>query len=149
MKRRMIFWRPCWKNEPHQWVRTSNNGFNVSVDTKRASVKISTCKYPLANKARLIQVLSQHEMKVPEPFPDECWPLSLCREINRVNLSRGCRICANFVRSAICHQAIINKIHNPPSQAPGSQNTECCETKIYWAAARNVKWTILNWWRAQ
>ena len=70
--------------------------------------------------------------EVPQLFPDECRPLSMCWEINRVNLSRGCKNLCQFCQVCDLSSPIINKVHNPPSSC--SPNTQCCATKSYWAA---------------
>ena len=82
---------------------------------------------------------SNNEVPQSELFPDECRPLSMCWEINRVNLSRGCRNLCQFCQVCDLSSVIINKIHNPltlTSPEFSEHQVSGCETKIYWAAPR-------------
>ena len=77
---------------------------------------------------------SNNEVPESELFPDECRPLSMCWEINRVNLSRGCRNLCQFCQVCDLSSAIINKIHNPltlTSPEFSEHQVSGCETKIY------------------
>ena len=94
---------------------------------------------------------SNNEVPKSELFPDECRPLAMCWEINRVNLSRGCRNLCQFCQVCDLSSVIINKIHNPsPSQARSSQDAKCRVVKLRSIEPHlDVKWTILNWLRTQ